>query len=93
MVSPAQVGLDASAMAAALIRQARPTWTVAEIKSALLMTATTQVYLEDQVTLANPFARGSGRIRLERAIRAGLVMDETKANYLAANPALVRHRI
>jgi len=50
------------------------------------MTATTQVYLEDQVTPANPFARGSGRIRLERAIRAGLVMNETKANYLAANP-------
>ncbi|HEX4853102.1 S8 family serine peptidase [Arenimonas sp.] len=80
MASPHNAG------AAALIRQARPTWTVAEIKSALLMTATTQVYLEDQVTLANPFARGSGRIRLERAIRAGLVMDENKANYLAANP-------
>ncbi len=80
MASPHNAG------AAALIRQARPAWTVAEIKSALLMTATTQVYLEDQVTLATPFARGSGRIRLERAIRAGLVMDETKANYLAANP-------
>jgi len=80
MASPHNAG------AAALIRQARPTWTVAEIKSALLMTATTQVYIEDQVTLGTPFARGSGRIRLERAIRAGLVMDETKANYLAANP-------
>lgn len=81
MASPHNAG------AAALIRQARPDWSVAEIKSALLMTATAQVYLEDQVTLATPFARGSGRIRLERAIRAGLVMDENKANYLAANPA------
>lgn len=80
MASPHNAG------AAALIRQAHPGWTVAEIKSALQMTATTQVYLEDQVTLAGPFARGAGRIRLERAIRAGLVMDETKANYLAANP-------
>lgn len=80
MASPHQAG------AAALIRQARPTWTVAEIKSALLMTATTQVYLEDQVTLANAFARGSGRVRIERAIRAGLVMNETTANYTAANP-------
>ncbi|HEU0152897.1 MAG TPA: S8 family serine peptidase [Arenimonas sp.] len=80
MASPHNAG------AAALIRQARPTWTVAEIKSALLMTATPQVYLEDEVSPADPFARGSGRIRLERAIRAGLVLDESKASYLAANP-------
>lgn len=81
MASPHQAG------AAALIRQARPTWSVAEIKSALMMTATTQVYTEDQVTPANAFARGSGRLRIERAIRAGLVLDETTANYNAANPA------
>ncbi len=81
MASPHQAG------AAALIRQARPTWSVAEIKSALMMTATTQVYTEDQVTLANAFARGSGRLRIERAIRAGLVLNETTANYNAANPA------
>ena len=81
MASPHQAG------AAALIRQARPTWTVAEIKSALMMTATTQVYTEDQVTLANAFARGSGRLRIERAIKAGLVLNETTANYNAANPA------
>ncbi len=80
MASPHNAG------AAALLRQARPAWTVAEIKSALMMTATTQVYLEDQVTPANAFARGSGRIRLERAIRAGLVLNETTANYLAADP-------
>ena len=81
MASPHQAG------AAALIRQARPTWSVAEIKSALMMTATTQVYTEDQVTLANAFARGSGRLRIERAIRAGLVLNETTANFNAANPA------
>ncbi len=81
MASPHQAG------AAMLIRQARPTWTVAEIKSALMMTATTRVFTEDQVTLANAFARGSGRLRIERAIRAGLVLNETTANYNAANPA------
>jgi len=81
MASPHQAG------AAALIRQARPTWSVSEIKSALMMTATTQVFTEDQVTLANAFARGSGRLRIERAIRAGLVLNETTANYNAANPA------
>jgi hypothetical protein len=81
MASPHQAG------SAALIRQARPSWSVPEVKSALALTADQTVYLEDQVTLANPFARGSGRIRVDRAINAGLVMNETRVNYLAANPA------
>ncbi len=81
MASPHHAG---SAM---LIRQARPTWTVPEIKSALSLTANQQVFTEDLVTLANPFARGSGRIQVDRAINAGLVMNETTANYLAADPA------
>lgn len=81
MASPHNAG------AAALIRQARPTWTPSEVKSAMAMTATQTVYLEDGVTLANPFARGSGRIRVDQAINAGLVLNETTANYQAANPA------
>jgi subtilisin family serine protease len=72
---------------ALLVRQARPAWTPSEVKSALMMTATTQVFLEDQVTLANPHARGSGRVRIGPAINAGLVMNETVANYQAANPS------
>jgi hypothetical protein len=81
MASPHNAG------AALLIRQARPSWTPSEIKSAQMLTANQTVYTEDQVTLATPFARGSGRILVDRAINAGLVMDETAANYLAANPA------
>ena len=57
-----------------------------EIKSALMMTATTAVTMEDAVTPANPFVRGSGRIRVDRAIKAGLVMNETTANFQAADP-------
>ncbi|MCD9095437.1 S8 family serine peptidase [Luteimonas fraxinea] len=82
MASPHQAG------AAGLIRQARPTWSVSEIKSALALTAKTEVFKEDQVTLGTPFDKGSGRIQVDRAINAGLVMHETKANYLAADPAL-----
>ncbi|VXC13163.1 Protease domain-containing protein [Luteimonas sp. 9C] len=82
MASPHQAG------AAGLIRQARPTWSVPEIKSALAMTAKTEVFKEDQVTVGTPFDKGSGRIQVDRAINAGLVMHETKANYLAADPAL-----
>ncbi len=81
MASPHQAG------AAMLIRQARPTWTPPEIKSALALTAAQTVLLEDQVTPANPFARGSGRVQVDRAINSGLVMNETAANYSAANPA------
>jgi Subtilase family/PA domain len=81
MASPHQAG------AAGLIRQARPTWSVPEIKSALALTARTEVFKEDQVTPGTPFDKGSGRIQVDRAINAGLVMHETKANYLAANPA------
>ncbi|MEQ1593960.1 MAG: S8 family serine peptidase [Casimicrobium sp.] len=81
MASPHQAG------AAALIRQARPTWTAMEVASALAMSSTTAVLLEDGVTAANPFARGSGRIRVDRAVNAGLVLNETRANFEAANPA------
>lgn len=81
MASPHNAG------AALLIRQARPTWTVAEVKSAIMMTATPTVLLEDQTTPANAFAAGSGRISAERAVNAALVLDETDANYTAANPA------
>lgn len=81
MASPHHAG------SAALVRQARPGWTVAEIKSALMMTATPDVLLEDGATAANPLARGSGRIRIDQAIQAGLVLNETKDRYVAANPA------
>ena len=81
MASPHHAG------AALLVRQARPTWTPPEIKSALAMTAAQTVLLEDQVTPANPFARGSGRLQVDKAINAGLVLNETTANYTAANPA------
>jgi hypothetical protein len=73
--------------AAALVRQLRPTWTVPEVKSALMLTAHQGVLLEDQVTPANAFGQGAGRVQVDRAVNAGLVMNETKARYLAADPA------
>lgn len=81
MASPHHAG------AAALVRQAQPSWSAPEIKSALMMTATQAVFKEDTVTAATPFDRGAGRIQVDKAVRAGLVMHETKARYLAANPA------
>lgn len=81
MASPHTAG------AAALMRQLHPTWTVMEIKSALQLTATDSVLLQDQVTPANPHAGGAGRVQVDVAARSSLVLDETRARFLAANPA------
>lgn len=76
-----------NAGSAGLLRQLHPGWSVYEIKSALMMTAVDTVLLENSSTPANPFAGGSGSLRVDRAARAGLVLDETGENFLAANPA------
>lgn len=81
MASPHTAG------AAALMRQLHPSWTVMEIKSALQMAATNSVLLQDQVTPADPHAGGAGRVQVDVAARASLVLNETQARFLAANPA------
>lgn len=64
-------------------------WTPFEIKSAMMMTAKTRnTYKEDGVTASDPFDVGAGRINLRHVLSAGLLLDETPANFLAANPAL-----
>ncbi|HSX62289.1 MAG TPA: S8 family serine peptidase [Tahibacter sp.] len=74
--------------AAALVRSAHPDWSVQEVKSALMMTATNATGVkEDGVTPWNADDVGSGRVDLTKAALAGLTMDETYANLLAADPA------
>ncbi len=73
--------------AAALLMSLYPDWTPAEVESALMLTASQTVLLEDGVTPSTPFDSGAGRIDLRAAARTGLVMNETVDNYLAANPA------
>lgn len=77
-----------AAGAAALLVQRNPGWSVAEIKSALALTADQDMLHNDGVTPAGFFDMGSGRIDLAMAANIGLVMDETIANYEAANPEL-----
>ncbi len=81
MASPHNAG------SAVLLSQVHPEWTPSEMRSALVMTASRSILKEDQITPADAFAAGGGRVRVNRAAKAGLVMDETRANYLAANPA------
>ncbi|HET7675854.1 MAG TPA: S8 family serine peptidase, partial [Gammaproteobacteria bacterium] len=82
-----------------LLMQLHPSWTPAEIKSALMLTAVT-ASLKDQcadfdgnghcvagTSVPAPHVRGSGRIDVGLASRTGLIMDETADHYRAADPA------
>jgi hypothetical protein len=71
---------------AALIISLHPDWSPAEVKSAIALTAWQDIIDSDGVSPTDPFDIGSGRIDLTQAAFAGFVMDETSANYIAANP-------
>jgi len=71
--------------AGALLTQARPTWTPAQQQSALMTTARTSVKDFDG-SPATPYEQGSGHMDIGAAAQAGLLFDETPANYLAADP-------
>lgn len=73
--------------AAALIRAVHPDWNPVEVKSALQMTAKRTGRKDDGATPWDPDDVGNGRVDLTVAAKAGLVMNETYANYLAANPS------
>jgi hypothetical protein len=76
-----------AAGAGALLMALNPTWSPAQVRSALAMTANPSgLVKENGVTPADPFDVGSGLLDLDAAGRIGLVMDETYANFVAANP-------
>lgn len=87
VISGTSMSAPHNAGAAALLRALNPSWTPTQIKTALVTTAKTPMRKENFVTLADPFDYGSGRVDLTRAAKAGLVMNETGANFTAANPA------
>jgi hypothetical protein len=74
----------------ALVRQAHPDWTAAEVQSALQMTAAqTVMYGATAYTPAKPagtYRGGAGRVDVLAAVNAGLVMDESAENFALANP-------
>ncbi len=64
VVSGTSMSSPHTAGAAALLRALHPTWTVPEIKSALMTTGrTTGVVKEDGATQADPFDMGGGSVR------------------------------
>ena len=74
--------------AALLLAQIHPSWTPMEIASALRMTAHTDGWKDNGFVPWDWDDVGSGRLSLRHAAKAGLVMDETRDNFLAANPAI-----
>lgn len=72
--------------AGALVIALHPNWTPMEVKSALMMTAAAAGTQENGTTPWNADDVGSGRVDLSKAPFAGLVMNESFANMLAANP-------
>lgn len=75
--------------AAALIRAVHPDWTPAQILSSLVLT--TEPFLISTSDVVGPLgvdAVGAGRIDVARAVRTSLVLDESIANFRAADPAI-----
>ena len=74
----------------ALVRQAHPDWTAAQVQSALQMTAAqTVIYGASDYSPGAPagtYRAGAGRVDVLAAVNAGLVMDETAANFEYADP-------
>ncbi len=68
---------------AVLLAALHPDWTPMQIRSAMMLTATTKVTKEDGSTPADPFDMGAGRIDLTKAGNAGLVLDESAENMAA----------
>ena len=71
----------------AVMRSLFPDWSPAAIRSAIIMTALAGTSVDYDLTEVTPFVYGNGRIDMSKAALTGLVMEETYANYKAANPA------
>lgn len=73
--------------AAALLKQLHPDWSPADIKSALMSTADTNVFLDEDGTPAGVLDQGAGRIDLARAVNPGLVFDRPSLSYGRITPS------
>lgn len=97
VISGTSMSSPHNAGSAALLRAVHPEWSPDQVKSAMVTTAFTDapgsgpeahgVLKEDGSTPADPFDMGGGRVDLRRAAAAGLVLDESIADYTAADPA------
>jgi subtilisin family serine protease len=73
---------------AAVMRSQFPDWSPAAIRSAIIMTALAGTSLDYDLSPVTPFVYGNGRIDMSKAALAGLVMEVSYEEYVAANPAI-----
>lgn len=74
--------------AAALVLGAHPDWSPSQVESALLATGRNGMRLPDGATPATPFDVGIGRAWVPDAIKAGISFELSRADFVAADPAL-----
>lgn len=67
--------------AAALLLAQHPTWTPAQVKSALMTTASQTIVDTDKTTTADVMTQGSGRIDLSKAGNPGLTFDKPSHSF------------
>ncbi len=72
----------------AVMRSQFPDWSPAAIRSAIIMTALAGTSVDYDLSPVTPFVYGNGRIDMSKAALAGLVMEVSYADYVAANPAI-----
>jgi len=73
--------------AAALVRALQPGWTVSQVATALETTSSAALAKDFDGPAATPFERGAGRPRIDQAVKAGLYLNVTGLQFVAANPA------
>jgi hypothetical protein len=78
MSSPHSAGISA------LVKDAHPDWTPGQIKSALMTSSLQDVLKEDGATASDPFDRGAGSIRANRAVAPTVTFDVTTAQFVAS---------
>ncbi len=69
---------------AAILKDSHPNWTPGQIKSAMMTASTQAVLKEDGVTPADPFDRGAGSIRANRANKPTVTFNVTSAAYFSS---------
>jgi subtilisin family serine protease len=87
MSSPHAAGVSA------LVKAAHPDWTPGQIKSALMTSSVQSVVKPDGRTPADPFDRGAGSIRADRAVAAPITFDVSAEDYIEAVTAVPLHRV
>ena len=71
-----------------LMRALNPTWSATQVKSALNLSSNNFGAVNQGGAPVRLWDYGSGRVNLTAASKVGLIMDETSANFVAANPAI-----